>query len=337
MNRVRLTLADVRDRATRGLVRAGISPENAAVIADVMTTAERDGCESHGLFRMQGYCDCVRVGRTDGKAVPVLHDDAPGLLRVDAMHGFAAPAMIAGRPVLAEKARAQGIAAMAVTNAHHYAALWYDVDWLAENGLVAMGFVNSQSFVAGAGGTRKLYGTNPMAFAWPRRDGQPPMIFDQSSSASARGEIQIHLREGRSLPEGWAIDPDGKPTTDPEAALAGAQLPFGGYKGAAIAMMVELLAVGLTGGKFGFESHAEGHTDGGPSEGGQLLIAIDPSRFGNGGGALAHAELLFREILAEEGTRLPSDRRYEMRKRTPVEGITIPQSLDETIRELCGD
>ena len=111
MSRVRLTLAEVRDRATRGLVRAGISDENAAVIADVMTTAERDGCESHGLFRMQGYCDCVQAGRTDGKAVPVLHDDAPGLLRVDAMHGFAAPAMIAGRPVLADKAREQGIAA----------------------------------------------------------------------------------------------------------------------------------------------------------------------------------------------------------------------------------
>jgi LDH2 family malate/lactate/ureidoglycolate dehydrogenase len=163
------------------------------------------------------------------------------------------------------------------------------------------------------------------------------MIFDQSSSAAARGEIQIRQREGRTIPEGWAIDPDGNPTTDPAAALAGAQLPFGGYKGASIALMVELLAVGLTGGKFGFESDAEGHIDGGPSEGGQLLIAIDPARFSGGGGALAHAELLFERILSEEGTRLPSDRRYTMRQRTPVEGITIPQSLFDTIRGLCGD
>lgn len=337
MSRVRLSLDEVRSLATRGLTRSGISDANAAVIADVMTTAERDGCESHGLFRMPGYCACVLAGRTDGRAMPTLHDDAPGLLRADAHHGFAAPAMAAGRPTLAEKARSQGIAAMAVTNAHHFAALWYDVDWLAENGLVALGVVNSQSFVAAAGGKRKLYGTNPMAFAWPRPDGLPPMIFDQSSSASARGEIQIRLREGRDIPEGWAIDPDGNSTTDPAAALAGAQLPFGGYKGAGIALMVELLAVGLTGGKFGFESDAEGHTDGGPSEGGQLLIAIDPRRFSGGGGALAHAELLFQRILEEKGTRLPSDRRYEMRRRTPDEGITIPQSLYDTITGLCGD
>jgi LDH2 family malate/lactate/ureidoglycolate dehydrogenase len=191
--------------------------------------------------------------------------------------------------------------------------------------------------VAPAGGIDKLYGTNPMAFAWPRV-GKPPMIFDQASSASARGEIQIHLRDGKPLPEGWAIDADGNPTTDPKAALAGAQLPFGGHKGAAIALMVEMLAVGLTGGKFGFESAADANTDGGPSEGGQMLIAIDPARFaanGDGGPALSHAETLFEKILEQDGTRLPSDRRYEARKRTPSEGITIPQSLHEACLACC--
>ena len=166
------------------------------------------------------------------------------------------------------------------------------------------------------------------------------MIFDQASSASARGEIQIHLRDGQDIPEGWAIDSEGNPTTDPEAGLAGAQLPFGGHKGAAIAMMVELLAVGLTGCKFGFESAQDKNTDGGPSEGGELLIAMDPARFGGAGdseAALAHAELLFNEILQEDGTRLPSDRRYEARKLTPTEGITIPKSLYDTIQGYCED
>lgn len=332
-----MTLEEVRDTAMRGLTNSGISEENATVIADVMTTAERDGCKSHGLFRMPGYCAGARSGRIDGKAKPSLHDDAPGVVRVDARHGFTAPAMAAGRPTLAEKARAQGVAAMPILNACHFAALWYDVDALAEDGLVAFAFVNSRSFVAHTGGIRKLYGTNPMAFAWPR-PGKPPMIFDQASSASARGEIQIHLRDGKSIPEGWAIDPDGNPTTDPEAGLAGAQLPFGGHKGAAVALMVELLAVGLTGCKFGFESARDENADGGPSEGGELLIALDPAKFGgtgDAGAALAHAELLFEEILKEKGTRLPSDRRYEARTRTPIEGITIPQSLYDTIQTYC--
>lgn len=336
MSDVRLTLDEVRALAMRGLTNSGLSEANATVIADVMTTAERDGCKSHGLFRMPGYCACVKSGRVDGTVVPVLRDEAPGVLRVDAGHGFAAPAMAAGRPKLAEKARVQGIAAMPIVNAHHFAALWYDVDALAEDGLVAFAFVNSRAFVAHTGGIRKLYGTNPMAFAWPR-PGKPPMIFDQASSASARGEIQIHLRDGHEIPEGWAIDPAGNPTIDPEAGLAGAQLPFGGHKGAAIALMVELLAVGLTGCKFGFESAQDDNSDGGPSEGGELLIALDPARFagGNAGATLAHAELLFEEILKEEGTRLPSDRRYRARRITPTEGITIPESLHETILKYC--
>jgi delta1-piperideine-2-carboxylate reductase len=334
---VRLTLEEVCSIAMRGLTTSGISEENASVIADVMTTAEQDGCKSHGLFRMPGYCACVKSGRVDGKIAPTLHDDAPGVIRVDAEHGFAAVAMAAGRPVLAEKVRSQGIAAMPIMNAHHFAALWYDVDALVEDGLVAFAFVNSRSFVAPAGGTRKLYGTNPMAFGWPR-PGKPPMIFDQASSASARGEMQLHLRDGHDIPEGWAIDPDGNPTTDPEAGLAGAQLPFGGHKGAAIALMVELLAVGLTGCKFGYESAQDKNTDGGPSEGGELLIAMDPARFGGTGdstAALEHAEGLFKEILQEEGTRLPSDRRYIARQQTPTEGITIPESLHKTIMEYC--
>ena len=120
-------------------------------------------------------------------------------------------------------------------------ALWPETERLAERGLVAFAFTAALQYVAPAGGIKPVYGTNPMAFAWPRA-GRPPLVFDQASSASARGEIQIHLRDGKPIPEGWAIGPDGEPTTDPATGLAGAQLPFGGYKGAAIALMVELLA-----------------------------------------------------------------------------------------------
>jgi LDH2 family malate/lactate/ureidoglycolate dehydrogenase len=162
-------------------------------------------------------------------------------------------------------------------------------------------------------------------------------VFDQAASVSARGEIQIHLRDGKPLPHGWAIGPDGQPTTDPEAALAGAQLPFGGYKGAALALMVELLAGALVGDVFSFEASARDNHDGGPPEGGELVIAIDPSRCvasDGQAGQLARAEELFALVLEQEGTRLPSDRRYAARLRTPAEGIRIPASLFETLQEL---
>ena len=337
MTGVNLTLDEVRDIAMRGLTGSGLSEENAAVLADVMTAAEQDGCKTHGLFRMPGYCACVRSGRANGKASPTLHDRSAGVVQVDAHRGFAAAATVAGRPLLAAKARSQGVAAMSIANAYQSGVLWYDIDALVGEGLVAFAFVNSRSFVAAAGGVNKVYGTNPMAFGWPR-PGKAPMIFDQSSSIAARGEIQIRERDGTRIPEGWAIDAHGRPTTDPGAALAGAQLPFGGYKGAAIAMMVELLAVGLTGSKFGFESARDDDSDGGPSEGGELIMAMDPAHFGgsrDGSFDFRHAETLFEKILEEEGTRLPSDRRYAMRRHTRENGVSVPEWLYEDVMRYC--
>ncbi|MGH6621566.1 MAG: Ldh family oxidoreductase [Alphaproteobacteria bacterium] len=329
---VRLSLDEVRDLATRTLVHLGASRDNADAVADVITAAERDECKSHGLFRLPGYSVALRNGRIDGKAVPVISDLAPAVVQVDARGGFAPLALNAGRARLAEMARSQGIAAMPMVNAYHFAALWYEVEALAELGLVTFAFVNSRSYVAPAGGTKPLFGTNPMAFGWPRK-GRPPLVFDQASSASARGEIMIHKRDGKPIPEGWAIDREGMPTTDPAAALAGAQLPFGGYKGAAIALMVELMASGLPQSHFGYEAAAEDTGDGGPAKGGELLLAMDPARFVSGGGdaALDHAEQLFARLLGQDGTRLPSDRRYAARRRTPAEGIRIPRKLHDDI------
>lgn len=330
---VTLSLDEVRTLATRTLMALGASKDNADAVADVITAAERDDCKSHGLFRLPGYSIGLRNGRIDGKAVPVVTELAPGVVQVDAKGGFAPLALNIGRAPLVKAARRQGIAAMPVVNAYHFAALWYEVEALAEQGLVAFAFVNSRSYVAPAGGTKPLFGTNPMSFGWPRK-GHPPMVFDQASSASARGEIMIHKRDGKPIPPGWAVDRDGRPTTDPAAALAGSQLPFGGYKGAAIALMVELMASGLPQSHFGFEAAAEDTGDGGPAKGGELLLAMDPARFVPGGDAAAsqdHAELLFARLLGQQGTRLPSDRRYAARKRTPKEGIRIPKQLHDDI------
>lgn len=333
---VTMSLDDVHGLTTRILLGHGASEDQTRAIADTVTNAERDDCKSHGLFRVPGYVKSIVSGKVDAKAVPELRELAPGVIQVDGRHGFSPLALQVGRAPLVERARSQGIAALAVVNAHHFAALWPEVEPLGEQGLAALACVDSFSYVAPAGGTKPLYGTNPIAFAWPR-EGQPPLVFDQATSASARGEIQIHLRDGKPIPEGWAIGPDAQPTTDPEAALAGAQLPFGGYKGAALSLMVELLAGALVGDVFSFEATERDNKDGGPPEGGELVIAIDPGRCvpeTQRAGQLARAEALFTKVLEQDGTRLPSDRRYAARQRTPTEGISIPSSLYETLREL---
>lgn len=334
---IRLTLSEARKLALEALLAHDVAPDQARAVADTVTAAERDGCASHGLFRVPGYVKSVRSGKVTPNAIPTVMATAPGVIRVDAANGFAPLALEVGREPLIQKAREHGIAALAVVNCYHFAALWPEVEALAEAGLVAFAFTNFMSFVAPAGGIRPLYGTNPMAFGWPR-PGSPPMVFDQASSASSRGEIMLHQRDGKPIPQGWAIDVNGNPTTDPAAALAGAQLPYGGYKGAAIALMVELLAGALIGDLFSFEATERDNHDGGPPLGGEFMIAIDPTRCDTGHdltAQLAHAEGLFARILSQDGTRLPADRRYAARRRTPHEGISIPRALHEELARLA--
>jgi LDH2 family malate/lactate/ureidoglycolate dehydrogenase len=332
----RLTLDKVHSLALQALQAHGVSEDHASAIADTVTAAERDDCKAHGLFRIPGYIRSVRSGKVTPDAVPIVRELAPAVVQVDGRNGFAPLALRVGCAALAAKARQQGIAALAVTNAYHFAALWPEVEALGEMGLVGFACVSTMSYVAPAGGIKPLYGTNPMAFAWPRGD-RPPLVFDQASSASARGEIMLHERDGQAIPEGWGIDAEGQPTTDPAAVLAGAQLPFGGYKGAAIALMMELLAGALIGDVFSFEATEIDTQDGGPSIGGEWMLAIDPARcIGSGDhqAQLAHAETLFAKILQQDGPRLPSDRRYAARLRTPAAGITIPRTLYDELQGL---
>ena len=338
MTDVRLSLEEVHALTIDIFTGHGVSEAQAHALADVVTAAERDNCKSHGLFRGPGYMASVKSGKMNKTANPKVTELAPAVLQVDAADGFAPLALQVGREPLMERAREQGIAALAILNSLHFQAVWYEVEAIASEGLVALACVTASSYVAPAGGIKPIYGTNPMAFGWPR-SGRPPLVFDQAASASARGEIMLHQRDGHPIPEGWAIDVEGNPTTDPSAALAGAQLPFGGYKGAAIALMVELMAGAMIGDVFSFEVSERDNKDGGPMARGEVIIAIDPARCtssGNREAQLAHGEALFERILSQEGTRLPSDRRYAARLETPSSGIVIPSSLHDTLLELRG-
>ena len=323
---VKIGLKQLHDTMRAGLVAAGCDAENAEAVAGVMSTAERDGAASHGIFRLPGYLTSLKSGKVRGTARPAVRQLAPAVVQVDGCGGFAPLAVAAARKALDPVARSQGIAAASVVNVHHFSALWVDIEELVASGLVAMCFTSYMPMVAPAGAPKPFYGTNPMAFGWPRPDGGT-MIFDQASAAMARGEIMIAARDGHSIPPGTGIDVDGKPTSDPAAILKGAQLPFGGYKGSSIAMMVELLCGSLLGQPFSFEAGEEDNHDGGPPRGGVFIIAIDPARFGDPAGWRDHAEAFFARLTGMDGVRLPGDRRKRNRARIAQEGATIPEAL----------
>lgn len=327
-----LTLDEVMELALAALKAAGADDANAEAIARTIWRAERDGAKSHGLFRVPGCCAAISAGKANGRAAPRITSSEGSVIRLDGDEGFANIAHVVGLPALGEKAKEQGLAALAIRRTYHFAALWPEVETLTDMGLAGLALTSSPPYTHMAGGKRKVFGTNPMAFGWPR-PGQPPMIFDQASSVTARGEVMIAARDGHLSPEGAGIGPDGAPTRDPQKILDGAQSPFGGYKGAAIALMIDLLAGPLIGEATSLET---GRTDDGtgPAIGGQLILAFCPERFG-GADATAHGERLFQELLEEEGVRLPGGKRASVRPKTPKEGVEIPQSLYDELKALA--
>ncbi|NLC36986.1 MAG: Ldh family oxidoreductase, partial [Alcaligenaceae bacterium] len=289
---VRMPLAELQALLVRIFERHGAAAEVAAILARNVAEAQRDGADSHGIFRMPGYVSTLASGWVDGHAVPVVTDAAPGFVSVDARNGFAQPAHQAAQPLLLDKVRSQGIALLAIHDSHHFAALWPDVEPYARQGFVALTFVNSMASVVPHGGRRPLFGTNPIAFAAPRA-GAEPLVFDLATSAMAHGDVQIAAREGRQLPPDHGVDRDGQPTCDPQAMLeGGALLPFGGHKGSALSMMVELLAAALTGGNFSFGFSWDAHPGAQTPRTGQLLIVIDPARGAGAGFAQRAQELV---------------------------------------------
>ena len=319
----------------RVFIRHGTSLEVAAVLAHNCASAERDGAHSHGVFRIPGYVSTLNSGWVSGKAVPVVEDVASGFVRVDAANGFAQPALAAARGLLVEKARSAGIAVLAIRNSHHFAALWPDVEPFAEEGLVALSVVNSMTCVVPHGADRPLFGTNPIAFAAPRADG-PPIVFDLATSAIAHGDVQIAARNGERVPLGTGVDSLGQPTQDPKAILeGGALLPFGGHKGSALSMMVELLAAALTGGNFSFEFDWSNHPGARTPWTGQLLILIDPAKTAGQGFAERSQELV-RQMHAVGLRRLPGDRRHRTRAKSLEQGIVLELALLQQLRELAG-
>lgn len=317
-------IADLEDQVRRIFERCGASGPSAVAVARVITAAERDNCKSHGLHRVGGCLQVIKAGKVVPDAVPELIDEGGPILRVNAGGGFAPPAYELARSAFVERIRQAGFAALVINDCLHFSALWYEVEDIARAGLAALSICPSYATVAPAGGTAALLGTNPFAFGWPRPGGRDPYVFDFATSVAARGEVELHRQAGTDIPEGWAIDAEGNPTTDPEAALAGALLPFGRHKGSAIATMIELLAGAMIGDFMSKEALDFVGTPALLPRHGALILAFDPAAFARGRGRdpLADGEMLL-EAIAAQGARLPSQRRYAARRVSETDGIAL--------------
>lgn len=321
------------ERVSRIFAAAGLSPLQAETLAATIVAGERDACKSHGIYRIEGCLKTVAAGKVQPQAEPEVQDDGSPVVRVDAKGAFAPAAFALGLPALVARTREHGLAALVINSCTHISALWPEIEAITDEGLAALAMCPSYSTVAPAGGTAPLLGTNPLAFGWPRRDA-PPYVFDFATSVMARGDVELHRIEGRPLPDGTAIDAQGRPTTDPGEALAGAMLPFGGHKGSAISTMIELLAAAMIGDLTSAEClDYLGTTTLGPHHG-ELILAFSPERFAGGrADPFARAETLFEAILGQ-GARLPSQRRFEARKRSAAEGITLTAEEVEMLERL---
>jgi len=332
----RFAPADLESLMRRALERSGATPAMAAATAAALVAAELDGIPSHGASRIPQYCGHVANGRATGSAVPRIANERGGAVLVDAGGGLAFEACALATHELADRAKRHGVAFASVANSNHFGVAAYHVEPLARAGLVALAFGNSPGAMPMWGGKRAIFGTNPIAAAFPRRRGEP-IVIDLSLSEVARGKIMVAARDGKPIPLGWALDKDGNPTTDAKAALEGMMVPAGGAKGAMLALVVELLACALSGSAFGFESDSFFTESGKPTRIGQAFLAIDPGALAGNDVFLERVETLVAAMLADEGVRIPGDRRRANREKIARDGIAVPPDLAGKIAKLAGE
>jgi len=327
-----ITLEDA-ETLVKGVFEAnGVLAETARSVAHALVQAEAAGQYGHGLRRIPAYIGQARNGKVDGKARAIASRPKPAVLMIDAALGYAYPAFDLTVEKLPAIAREQGIALGLIHRSHHAGVMALTVERFAEQGLAALMFANAPASMAAWGGKKRLFGTNPLAFAAPV-SGDDPLVIDLALSTVAAGKIMAARQKGEKIPEGWAFDAEGRPTTDPNEALKGVMAPSGGAKGAALALMVEILSAGLTGGNFSHEANSFMEEKGTPPSVGQTLIVIDPAA-GAASTATRIAELA-REMASEDGVRLPGRRGQNARRAAIEKGLDIDDEVIAAIRALA--
>lgn len=304
----------------------GAGEDMARSLARASLSASRAGRHEVGLAHLLDHLHSLREGRINGAAQPRIDSPAPAVVGIDADGGVAQHGFDLVFDDLVARARSFGLALLVQRNSYPAGELGYFARRLAEAGLIGLSAGNAHALMAVAAGGGKVFSTNPLAFAAPLTDGRPPLVIDQASSATAFVNILRAAETGQSLPEGWALDGQGQPTTDAAAALGGALLPFGGYKGANIALMVEVLAAGLAGGRWSLDTGHFLTGDASPGAG-MVVLALLPTLCEPDFPARLGAQL---DRLAGLGLHVPGQRQ------APEGIVEADPEVIGRLQDLCG-
>ena len=328
------SLQQLTDVTARALKRAGASKVMAQSTAQALVAAEAAGLGGHGLSRVALYCQHLKEGRANGKAKPKIIKRKGATALIDAGGGLAFPACALAVKEAITRAKKSGVSFVGVTNSHHMGALAYHLAPIAQAGMAGIAVTNSPSAINAWGGKRAFYGTNPVAAIFPRKDAEP-IVVDLSLTEVTRGKIMMYAKEGKPIPPGWAVDKDGNPTTDAKAALTGSLNAIGGVKGAALALMVEVLCAGLTGAAFSFENDTYFEPGNKPRIG-HAILAIDPGALSGIDAYFSRLEVMIREMLRDDGVRLPGSRRHKLTTAARAQGLVVADTQMAELLWLAG-
>lgn len=332
-----LSLEEATRLGAQALRAAGASEAMAQSTAKALVRADAQGIASHGLSRVPQYATHLGNGRADGEAVPVITRNKGATVLVDAGQGLAFPACDLAIATAISTAREMGVCFVGITNSHHCGVLIDHLRAAADAGLVGLGFANAPAAMPAAGGKHPVFGTNPLAAIFPRKNADPLMI-DLSLSEVARGKVMLAAKEGKPIPLGWALDTEGQPTTNAQAALEGSMLPLGAVsspKGSMLALMVELLVTAVIGARFSFEATTFFVDEGNQPRIGQAFILIDPGALAGADVYFERMETLIDEMLQDDGVRLAGARRIALEAMAQQAGITIPDALKSQLDKLA--
>lgn len=330
---ITLTLDEAHALCVAALIAADTSPENAQSVARALVSAEASGQSGHGLSRIPSYTSQSASGKVQGRARPTLTQLRPAVIRVDAGNGFAFPAFDLALPELATRAQTNGIAIGTIAHSHHFGVAGWHCERLAELGCIGFVYGNAPKSLAPWGSGTAVLGTSPIAFAAPGPDA--PLVIDMATTAVTRGKILAAREIGEPIPEGWALGPDGQPTTDAATALKGTVAPMAGAKGAALALMVEVMSACLVGSALSAEASNLFDPEGPPPDLGQCILAIDAGIVSSGAFASRIADLIAIYDGLDDA-RLPGTRRLECRAKAARDGLQISSTLVEQIRGIAG-
>ena len=308
----------------------------ARATAKYLVAADAQGLGTHGLARVPSYCGHLRSGRALGDAKPRIVREQAAACLVDGGNGLGFEPCELALAQAIERARRNGVAFAGVTNGHHCGALGILLEPVAAAGMVGLAFTNAAAAIMPWGGKKPVFGTNPVAAIFPRREGAP-LVIDLSLTQVTRGQVMLYQKQGKSIPEGWGMDADGNPTTDAQKILVGGSMyAVGGMKGTMLALMVEVLCCALTGAAL---SHEIGsiYVDEGPHMRlGQAFLVIDPAALAGREVYLERIETMVAAMLRDGGVRLPGARRQTLAASAAKNGIDVPPELEKQLRELAG-